>query len=128
MSDGAGLAVALAILAAVLGLFQALLVLRFTRRFDRDADERRRLAQLEGKVAILDVAGTQGTQAALAVLRRDIEALETLHRADLATVDGRIGSLSLSMAQLAERLNGFEWIAGARGRNARGPAPAPPAH
>lgn len=115
MTD-AGLAVALSCFTALLGLGQSLLLIRMTRRHDSEADERRRLATLEGKLQILDVAGTQGTQAALAVLKRDLDALESLHRADLQRVDERIGLLGVSIAQLAERLNGFEWLAGARSR------------
>lgn len=68
-----------------------------------------RLSAVEGKLSVLDVAGTQGNKHAIDELRRDIDNLEALHRRDLIDVDRRIVSQSLTMAQLAERLNSYTW-------------------
>lgn len=79
------------------------------RRVAAWASVLQRLAAVEAKANLVDVAGTHGNRVAIDQLRRDIEALEDLHRKDLIDVDRRIASSTLSMAQLAERVNAYAW-------------------
>lgn len=102
--------------ATIIGSFTVLLASGLTllgwyvnRRVAAWTEVQRRLSKVETKADMVDVRGTTGNTVAIDQLRRDIEALEGLHRRDVADLDQRIASSQLSQAQLAERLNAFTW-------------------
>jgi hypothetical protein len=82
------------------------------RRTAAHIDLLTRVAKLEEKASLMDVGGTHGNRVAIDQLRRELDALESLHRRDVAEIGERISSNGLSIGQLAERLNGWVWREG----------------
>lgn len=68
-----------------------------------------RLSKVEEKVSLVDVAGTHGNREAINQIRRDVELHEQEAARLAADLSGKIASTQLTIAQLAERLNGHVW-------------------
>lgn len=109
MSPGTALAIGTVILAAVLAAISTAVGFVASRRIRQRDEGLRRLAVVEGKLELLDIGGSRGNRAQIEQLRKDLDGVEQLIRSQGADVDRRLGSLGLSMAQLAERLNGAIW-------------------
>lgn len=103
------MAIIVSVFIAVLAAGLSALGWYVNRRVAAWASVLQRIAAVEAKNSLIDVGGTHGNRTAIEQLRRDVEALEDLHRRDLVGVDSRVGQLGLSMAQLAERVNAYAW-------------------
>lgn len=109
MTRGEAVAVMVASMAVLLAAGLSALGWYINRRVAAWTSVLSRLSSVEGKVSLIDASGTHRNTEGLALIRRDLERLEQLHRRDLVDVDRRIASATLSQAQLAERLNAYTW-------------------